>query len=374
MKKINVIALAFLGALSIQTMAAAETISVKSDNAVISYTYSLENDNEAVFDAEKLFTKLNEISSVESSVSDTFVITNNSENATEVVLRLELDSLSDNWTYSPLDYYSFTITDEAGNIVYNSLNADLSDVSDISKDISLGVFNGGTSEKTYKIEYKLSEDGTKNLLREDFSDITISLVTRNTEATNETEKAAEISERNPAPKFEITTEQSTQAPISVAQVAQAPVSEAQTEAPQNEAEKQKKFVCGTDITPGRYVVTGNGVVVVESEAGNLESKIVLNDGIAEYTEDEASGVITLTDGDVVTLTPLEGQEKASVSVEKTNTGANDESTVRPNTVADEQTKLNPKTGEENTTVFLVIMILSVMLITALEIVKRRKVK
>lgn len=367
MKKINAIAVGILATFLIQTLTvSAASIAVKSENASSSYTYSVEE--ETAFDVEKLFSGLNTVST-ETGAKDTFVITNNTDdkNKVEVVLRLQLESTSDKWTYSPLDYYSFVISDENGNEIYNSLNAKLSAATDKNKDIVLGTFNeqNETDTKTYTIEYKLSKEGANTLTADDISGLSFTI------AANKVDEQPDMTaEPTPQPKFEL--------PVNDEPKDEQPAV-TETAAPEKsekdnvvETVKEKKFVCGKDITPGRYVVKGNGVVKVESKLGENENEVVLNDGTVPNVEGKASAVITLSEGDVVTLLPLEGQEKASVSVEKTNSGSGQNSvSVRENATA-APIKTNPKTGENSTAIFAAVMIAAVAGIAVIEIVKRKK--
>ncbi len=370
MKKYRVLATALIAAFAVQTTVMAATVALQSDNASVSYTYSIEE--EAVLDADKLFVKPDGFPDGE-SITDTLVITNKTqdEGVIEISLRLSANPVSDTWLYSPLDYYSFVISDESGNVLYDSADAELSDVSDESKDIILGTFNdkSDSDTKTYKIEYMVSEKGAANLSKEDVADLTFSLV------------ANEIAEKQvqelptAKPKFEITTpvesekviltekSDSTEQP----EVTEAP---AATEAPV----KEKKLVCGTDIDAGRYVVTGNGIVKVESKTGTLESEAMLNDGTVEGIDGEESTIITVSDGDVVTLLPLEGQEKASVALEKTNSGSSAANTTRTSDGKTTSDKTNPKTGDTSTVAVCVVMVLAVAGISVLELLKRKRVK
>ena len=59
-----------------------------------------------------------------------------------------------------------------------------------------------------------------------------------------------------------------------------------------------EYICGEDIDPGRYAMTGNGKVHVYTENGELKSTIALKDknssanGVEEY-------LINLTDGEKI---------------------------------------------------------------------------
>lgn len=362
LKNINLAAAAVIALLAAQSVTvSAASVAVNSETANVAYTYS--SDSEAVFDIKKIFTGSGN-ASADNTYKETFSITNNADNGEKTDLTLRIGRAD---SAESMDGCSFVVTDENGGVIYDS-SKDTAEIGG-SRDIKLGRFNENGSEDTkkYTIEYKLSGEGEN-------ADFAVSLV------ANKAEMKAAATAPTPRPKFELPAK--TEKPAETAKPSgtendvnkpeETKAEENKTEEPTaEETAKEKKYVCGKDITPGRYTVKGNGIVKVEAASGEKKKEIILNDGTIENVQGEKSGVITLSEGDVVTLYPLEGQEKASVSVEKINASA-EKASERPNESAKPAEKTNPKTGEKSPVLVILMMGAAIAGVVLVEILKRRK--
>lgn len=358
LKNINLTATAVIALLAAQTVtASAATVAVNSETANVAYTYS--SDSETVFDIKKIFSGLVN-DSADNTYKETVEITNSADNGEITDLALRIDAAASG---EAVDCYDIVVTDENGGILYDSSKETAEN--DGNRDIKLGRFNENGSEDTkkYTIEYKLSGDGEQ-------ADFEVSLV------ANKAEVKAAAAAPTQRPKFELPARTEQPAEISETfaeknEVNKPEENKAEEKNAEEPTAKEKKYVCGKDITPGRYTVTGNGIVEVAAASGEKKKEITLNDGTIENVQGEKSGVITLSDGDVVTLYPLEGQEKASVSVEKINASGGKES-ERPNENAKPAEKINPKTGEKSSVLVIAVMGAAIAGVVIVEVLKRRK--
>ena len=129
-------------------------------------------------------------------------------------------------------------------------------------------------------------------------------------------------------------------------------------------------ICGEDIDPGRYTMTGNGKVHVYTENGELKSTIALKDknssanGVEEY-------LINLTDGEKIKVesetkfTPYTATATAKPKATSTKPTATPKTTAKPS-------KNNPKTGDNTPIVALVsVGILAAGAFVFIEIKKRK---
>ena len=142
---------------------------------------------------------------------------------------------------------------------------------------------------------------------------------------------------------------------------------------------QGEYICGEDIDPGRYTMTGNGKVHVYTENGELKSTIALKDknssanGVEEY-------LINLTNGEKIKVesetkfTPYTATATAkpkATSTASSSTKATTKPTATPKTTA-KPSKNNPKTGDNTPIVALVsVGILAAGAFVFIEIKKRK---
>ena len=338
-----------LGVMSVKVFAASSpSVTVKSDSGNVSYTYTSGDTNEVVQSADKLFANISDVSPTKTE-TENIKITSMAKggDSVELSLRLELDDKSKSYPVSPLDYYSFLITDGGGNVVYDSAQAEKTDAAAKTKDIPLGTFNAYFTNdvKSYTVAYTADKTVYDAVSKADVKNIKLYVVSR--VADKEQTPAPIVAEATPSaapaatlkPKFDLgeeTTE--TAAPT------ESPKPE-ETKAPEEQKAEGKKVVkeCGKDIDPGRYTVKGNGIVTITDSKGEQKLKKTVTDGKIEVEDGVKQFVATLEKGDVITVVPLEGAEKASVSFEKTNT-ANTAAASTTNKKTAPASKANPKTG------------------------------
>lgn len=331
-----------LGVMSVKVFAASSpSVTVKSDSGNVSYTYTSGDTNEVVQSADKLFANISDVSPTKTE-TENIKITSMAKggDSVELSLRLELDDMSKSYPVSPLDYYSFLITDGGGNVVYDSAQAEKTDAAAKTKDIPLGTFNAYFTNdvKSYTVAYTADKTVYDAVSKADVKNIKLYVVSR--VADKEQTPAPIVAEATPSaapaatlkPKFDL------------AAPTESPKPE-ETKAPEEQKAEGKKVVkeCGKDIDPGRYTVKGNGIVTITDSKGEQKLKKTVTDGKIEVEDGVKQFVATLEKGDVITVVPLEGAEKASVSFEKTN-AANTAAASTTNKKTAPASKANPKTG------------------------------
>lgn len=385
LNKIYTSAAALLMAMSVGATAAlaASTplVAVTNDkNASVAYTYDAASQVEEKTAAEKLFSRFTDANSTDFTKSK-MTITSVSSNNTpvEIYLKLEAEPVSDE--YSVLNYYTFRISDTNGNLLYD---ADyFADPDATEKIIPFGTFNEQYTKdvKSFDVEYMIRDSMSHTPTKEELDKLKVyvaskpiekqvpSAVSDTANAMNEVEAVAEdvpvdaASDETAAPTV-------TAAPAAAA-----------TPVPQTITK-----VCGKDITPGRYVVSGNGTVLIRSKAGETKSEQVVTDGKTEGVKGVEQYVVTLSDGDEINMTALPGQEKPSIKFEKTNdtaktasasssTAARTAAAKNAATAKSASAKTNPKTGEGGVPVaaLTLVMLAAAAAIGGLEVVKRRHV-
>ncbi|MGN1115715.1 MAG: LPXTG cell wall anchor domain-containing protein [Candidatus Ornithomonoglobus sp.] len=329
------------------------SVTAKSASKTITLTYPSGSYTEYTQDADNLFKGLS-AASANSYTEDTLTITSNSKAgiSVDVALKLTIDSAPET-EYSPLDYYSFIISDNNGNIVYSSEEEEPSDVSDTVKYIYLGQFNSQFTSDTvsYDVQYKVSDAG-KSLGKDDIAGLGLELAAEPLQITAENSgssaTAAEAAQTAPAAE-----ENAAEAPADASETPESAEPE-ETPAPTEKVEKtiiigESKDKDGNVITEGRYTMKGNAVVTIKDKDGKLKTEETVIDGSVEGVEGVSQLIVTLDDGDVITITPIEGQTKAPISLEKTNISpvtkaeAASNATENPNVPA--SSKSSPKTGD-----------------------------
>lgn len=375
MKKIYISTAAIFAAaaaLVTQSFAATPSITVKSDKSDIVYTYtSSDGSTEALADASKLFDGFND--AAEEYTSAVLTITSESDDSDNVEVALRLSTDKTDLEYSVLDYYDFRITDENDKIIYDSDNTDPTAPDIAVKDISFGIFNteSGSETKKFLVEYKIDEMSSANIDEETLEALKVSFVSQIMNSDNaEADYSVTITSEIP------------EIPQVVEAASDSAPSDDASEGGEGNSEAKVidyKAICGTDLSAGRYTVTGKGTLKIEGADGTEKSTTVIKDDTVPDIEGVKKAIVTITDGDVITALPLEGDEKPSIRFEKLDLAA-DTATAAPTaepareTSTPEPRKSNPRTGDENSTagVLAGIMFTAGVAICVLEVIKRKK--
>lgn len=129
-----------------------------------------------------------------------------------------------------------------------------------------------------------------------------------------------------------------------------------------ENSKEIRKVCGVDIPPGRYNVSGSGVLMITSSNGQTKSEDIIS------PTDKKNTVVLLEEGDILKMTPLEGEEKSKLKFDKAGTDPSDVTAVKK-----DDDKTNPKTGDnDELAVIGVLAVVAVAALGLLEVIKRKK--
>ena len=350
------------------------SVSIKNNDSKstpVTYEYAPDQLGETVRSIKPLMTKLDDLSK-QSSVVQTLTISSESAEGDPVDFKLRL-SMSEKTSndvkpealktpspdeYNALNYYNIKVTDSNNKLIYSYANDDSKTDNGIYKDIPLGTMNSSANTENKIINVTVSVN--KSLKNSDAAqyaeklDWSIVSSVKKTE-TAETPKATEEDAKettNPSVKED---------KIGVVTLAQG------------------EYICGEDIDPGRYTMTGNGKVHVYTENGELKSTIALKDknssanGVEEY-------LINLTDGEKIKVesetkfTPYTATATAkpkATSTASSSTKATTKPTATPKTTA-KPSKNNPKTGDNTPIVALVsVGILAAGAFVFIEIKKRK---
>ncbi|MBR0366287.1 MAG: hypothetical protein IJH94_05755 [Clostridia bacterium] len=394
MRKIYAGAFAVIAAMTVSATAvlAASTPMVTVTNeksASVSYTYDPSSAEETKKDASRLFSEFRDATSKDYA-KHVFTVTSMSRNNTpvEIYLKLEAEPVSD--VYSVLDVYEIKVSDSQGNEIHH--DTDFTDPGKSERTISLGTFNEQFTNDTRKftVEYLLRDSMSHTVTKEERTKLNVYVASKPVE--QEISANTENNEVSPVGEVKATDSPSvTEAPIVFGDESQpvAATAAASTPVPQTITK-----VCGTDITPGRYVVSGNGTVLIKSKTGETKSETVVTDGKTAGVKGVEQYVLTLSEGDQINMTALPGQEKPSIRFEKTNdTAAKTAVTTAPkaaartattaasknnanvNTKTNANAKTNPKTGDSGVPVALlsIIMFGAAATIGGIEVYKRRNI-
>ncbi|MGN1201817.1 MAG: LPXTG cell wall anchor domain-containing protein [Eubacterium sp.] len=358
------------------------SVTAKSNSKSVTLTYPSGSYTEFTQDAGNLFKGLSS-ASANAYTEDTLTVTSNSKAGirVDVLLRLTLDSVPET-EYSPLDYYSFIISDNNGDLVYSSAEDTVSELSATIKEIYLGEFNSHfTSDtKTYNVQYKVSDTG-KNLSKDDISGLSLELVAEPLQITVEDSGNTVVA-----------ATESTEAPTAPAENGQTAVTAAPentepaaTPEPTEGIEKiivigKSKDKDGNVITAGRYVMKGNALVSIKDKDGKIKTEETVIDGSVEGVEGVSQLIVTLEDGDAIIIQPIDGQTNAPISLEKTNVSSATEkpsgssATEKPAATASASSKSSPKTGDNGIALGMLggIMAVAAAGFGGLGIIKRRK--
>ncbi len=386
-----VVMAAAVGVSAVSVSAADASIMVQLDKETVEYTYT-PGSEEYERSIKDLFNSFEDVTALDAVKKDLTVTSISPQGESLVLsLRLSIAEADAALQYSPLDYYDFKITDTDDNVIYDSEEAESSDIADTHKDITLGVFNDGATEDTkeYVIEYGINEEAAAVIGDDSIEGLDIELVSAVSSQADDTaggvvQGTAPVATLKP--KFELTA---TAAPQETAAVAEstpteAPLGAAPTEIPEADSAKVKTIICGEDIAPGRYTVTGNANVRITTKDGEIISETTVTDGSDENVKGVKQFITSLEEGDIITITPISDEIKAAVNFEKTNSGSSSDtknltaaSTTGRNTASPSATassKTNPKTGDVSTTTAALAsaMVISAAAAGCLEIVKRKK--
>ena len=355
------------------------SVSIKNNDSKstpVTYEYAPDQLGETVRSIKPLMTKLDDLSK-QSSVVQTLTISSESAEGDPVDFKLRL-SMSEKTSndvkpealktpspdeYNALNYYNIKVTDSNNKLIYSYDNGTY-------KDIPLGTMNSSANTENKIINVTVSVNKSlKNSNAAQYAeklDWSIVSSVKKTE-TAETPKATEeVAKETTAPTTEVTAKETTNP--SVKEDKNGVVTLAQGE-----------YICGEDIDPGRYTMTGNGKVHVYTENGELKSTIALKDknssanGVEEY-------LINLTDGEKIKVesetkfTPYTATATAkpkATSTASSSTKATTKPTATPKTTA-KPSKNNPKTGDNTPIVALVsVGILAAGAFVFIEIKKRK---
>lgn len=332
--------------------AATSSVSVKNNNTSmkpVTYTYS-ENSGQTVKSVKTLMTALSDLSK-KTTVTQKLTITSESENPTEMSLRLELPEKTDVKPepaaatpspdeYNALEYYHIKITDADNNVIYDSASVKDDDKSEkkLYKDIPLGVFNNDnvSDSRTYDVAVSINKDINTKSVAQNAQRLDWCVVS---------EPIAE--EATPAPTVAVTS-----APVSETTVPTA----APTEKPADPSDGVKtdkngvvtlskgEYLCGKDIEDGRYTMTGDGRVDVYTSEGVLKTTIVLKDKNDKSSNGVNEYIINLLDGEKIKV-----ESDTKFTPYSTKATSKPTATTKPTVSATKApsgtNKTNPKTGD-----------------------------
>ncbi len=348
--------------------AAAASLSAGTEIGSAEYTYSADGIESGTDSVLSIF-DFTDIAPGETGKSE-LEVTSSSQDELEVYLKLVVNEGEN--SYKQLDRYSFKITDTDGNVIYDSADSEPAAPGEVSKNIPLGSFNSQFVDDTKKfiVEYTLN---TETEISEQDGDAGFDMILTSqpvqTETNEPTQEPLHIEANVSEPREEAVSADSS-----------AGAGETATADP-NLASKIKTKVCGKDIDPGKYTVSGNGKVIIADKNGILLGENVVTDGTIDGVDGVRKFSVTLHDGDVIVIAPVGGMEKATVKFENVSSGSD-----KPNTAVSSQTsdkdssaktpkKTNPKTGDTAKTAAgaaAALMLLSGAGIVGIEAVKNKK--
>ena len=377
MKKIlmSIMTAAFVAISTVSALAANNSsVEIKNDSQTVTYDYAAGSDTETLQTVTKLFNKIKDITEEKTSVTQVITLTSKISNSAPMNFSLRMTDASEyaddeeiSVDNSVLTYYNVTVTDSKGDIIAQT-DAGADDIEEtedgiLVKNIDLGNLNTQFTKETkiYNIEISVPEELTEEQISEAKENIEWDLVCISAKAAEEKrilkEEAAAEPESTEAAEEENIPEndEATQAPSTQAPVTQTPVATAlaATAAPSADAKGVKYVGEEKDIIPGRYTVTGNGLVKVYNSSGELKTNILLTDGKSDSDGGIASYVLNLADGDrveisdYINLKPYSTETAApkakATATPKAAVAAS--ATAAPKATAKPADKTNPKTGD-----------------------------
>lgn len=362
MKKLlcSVMATVIFVCMSASVMAASSSVSIKNNVAgskPVTYTYDSDKSGEIVKSIKSLMTKLSDLPK-QDSVVQTLTISSETAGTAPVSFKLRL-SIPDNASstakpeavktpspeqYSALEYYNIQITDTKGNVIYSYEEDEKNEQQKTYKDIPLGVLNSSSrsENKIFNITLSINKDLKKSSIAKNAEKLDWSIVS---------DTYIDVPAQTAAPQITVTTAPDPQP----------------TDKQQSSVKEDKngvitlakgEYLCGSDIEPGKYTMTGDGKVHVYTSEGVLKTTIALKDkddtsskGVDEYLINLLEGEKVAVESDTQ-FTPYTAA-KATSSPKPTSspkvsaspkTASKTSATATPK-AADANNKNNPKTGD-----------------------------
>lgn len=362
MKKLlcSVMATVIFVCMSASVMAASSSVSIKNNVAgskPVTYTYDSDKSGEIVKSIKSLMTKLSDLSK-QDSVVQTLTISSETAGTAPVSFKLRL-SVPDNASstakpeavktpspeqYSALEYYNMQITDTNGNVIYSYEEDEKNEQQKTYKDIPLGVLNSSSrsENKIFNITLSINKDLKKSSIAKNAEKLDWSIVS---------DTYIDVPAQTAAPQITVTAAPDPQP----------------TDKQQSSVKEDKngvitlakgEYLCGSDIEPGRYTMTGDGKVHVYTSEGVLKTTIALKDkddtsskGVDEYLINLLEGEKVAVESDTQ-FTPYTAA-KATSSPKPTSspkvsaspkTASKTSATATPKAAA-ANNKNNPKTGD-----------------------------
>lgn len=362
MKKLlcSVMATVIFVCMSASVMAASSSVSIKNNVAgskPVTYTYDSDKSGEIVKSIKSLMTKLSDLSK-QDSVVQTLTISSETAGTAPVSFKLRL-SVPDNASstakpeavktpspeqYSALEYYNIQITDTKGNVIYSYEEDEKNEQQKTYKDIPLGVLNSSSrsENKIFNITLSINKDLKKSSIAKNAEKLDWSIVS---------DTYIDVPAQTAAPQITVTATPDPQP----------------TDKQQSSVKEDKngvitlakgEYLCGSDIEPGKYTMTGDGKVHVYTSEGVLKTTIALKDkddtsskGVDEYLINLLEGEKVAVESDTQ-FTPYTAA-KATSSPKPTSspkvsaspkTASKTSATATPKAAA-ANNKNNPKTGD-----------------------------
>ena len=362
MKKLlcSVMATVIFVCMSASVMAASSSVSIKNNVAgskPVTYTYDSDKSGEIVKSIKSLMTKLSDLSK-QDSVVQTLTISSETAGTAPVSFKLRL-SVPDNASstakpeavktpspeqYSALEYYNIQITDTKGNVIYSYEEDEKNEQQKTYKDIPLGVLNSSSrsENKIFNITLSINKDLKKSSIAKNAEKLDWSIVS---------DTYIDVPAQTAAPQITVTAAPDPQP----------------TDKQQSSVKEDKngvitlakgEYLCGSDIEPGKYTMTGDGKVHVYTSEGVLKTTIALKDkddtsskGVDEYLINLLEGEKVAVESDTQ-FTPYTAA-KATSSPKPTSspkvsaspkTASKTSATATPKAAA-ANNKNNPKTGD-----------------------------
>lgn len=346
--------------MSASVMAASSSVSIKNNVAgskPVTYTYDSDKSGEIVKSIKSLMTKLSDLSK-QDSVVQTLTISSETAGTAPVSFKLRL-SVPDNASstakpeavktpspeqYSALEYYNIQITDTKGNVIYSYEEDEKNEQQKAYKDIPLGVLNSSSrsENKIFNITLSINKDLKKSSIAKNAEKLDWSIVS---------DTYIDVPTQTAAPQITVTAAPDPQP----------------TDKQQSSVKEDKngvitlakgEYLCGSDIEPGRYTMTGDGKVHVYTSEGVIKTTIALKDkndtsskGVDEYLINLLEGEKVAVESDTQ-FTPYTAA-KATSSPKPTSspkvsaspkTASKTSATATPKAAA-ANNKNNPKTGD-----------------------------
>lgn len=362
MKKLlcSVMATVIFVCMSASVMAASSSVSIKNNVAgskPVTYTYDSDKSGEIVKSIKSLMTKLSDLSK-QDSVVQTLTISSETAGTAPVSFKLRL-SVPDNASstakpeavktpspeqYSALEYYNIQITDTKGNVIYSYEEDEKNEQQKTYKDIPLGVLNSSSrsENKIFNITLSINKDLKKSSIAKNAEKLDWSIVS---------DTYIDVPAQTAAPQITVTAAPDPQ-PTDKQQ------SSVKTDKNGVITLAKGEYLCGSDIEPGKYTMTGDGKVHVYTSEGVLKTTIALKDkddtsskGVDEYLINLLEGEKVAVESDTQ-FTPYTAA-KATSSPKPTSspkvsaspkTASKTSATATPKAAA-ANNKNNPKTGD-----------------------------